>query len=177
MENLKQIPMRTWLITDTHFGHDKMVQYCGRPTNFANIIFHNLTVNLKYDDLLIHLGDFCIGNDSYWHNWFCHSLPGKKWLVRGNHDRKTNNFYLSRGWDFVSTNFMDTLFGQRILFSHIPTAKTPDWDINIHGHLHNSTHHPEVDSILSPHHKLFAIEYTNYQPVLLDKFLHEPKKT
>lgn len=30
--------MKIWLTTDTHFNHKKMIEYCGRPENFEEII-------------------------------------------------------------------------------------------------------------------------------------------
>lgn len=35
--------MKIWLITDTHFGHDMLIQY-GRPTDFTERIFKHLKV-------------------------------------------------------------------------------------------------------------------------------------
>ena len=61
--------MRIWLTTDTHFGHSKMVEYCGRPENFSDRILENFKV-IKEHDILLHLGDFCIGNELMWHLQF-----------------------------------------------------------------------------------------------------------
>ena len=156
-----------------------MIPYCGRPVGFEELIFKNLKQNLKQDDLLIHLGDFCIGNDSMWHTRFNDEIRCTKWFIRGNHDQKSSHWYMAHGWNFVGTTCSDTLFGKRILFSHIPVAQNDSWDINIHGHFHNSDHRsqePELLAIKSPKHRLLALEYTNYQPVLLDKFLNTNAK-
>lgn len=110
--------MKTWLTTDTHFGHFKMVQYCGRPADFSERILVNLGNSVKPGDLLIHLGDFCIGDDGVWHGRYLEDfLPGvKHWLVRGNHDRNSNTWYLGHGWDMVCDSFTLEMFGKRILF-------------------------------------------------------------
>lgn len=179
--------IKIWIITDTHFGHAAMVPYCGRPIDFGEKILKNLNV-VGPDDILIHLGDFCIGNDLIWHQMFMERVKGKKWLVRGNHDHKSNSWYLANGWDFVGDKFLNKFFGKNILFSHAPTKDVGLFDINLHGHFHNSLHRllegkfivdgekerNEVDlAALTPKHKLLAIENTNYQPVLLDKFIKE----
>lgn len=179
--------MNIWLSSDSHFGHDNMVQYCGRPKDFSQRIAKSLFENCKFGDILVHLGDVCFGSDELWHNRYVLPLPCKKWLVRGNHDKKSNSWYLSHGWDFVCEQFSDTLFGKKILFSHIPQKLSDGFDFNIHGHLHNNlerlkrkewvTPNEEernkgVVDILTPKHKLVAMEYTNYQPVDLRKFLN-----
>ena len=186
--------MKIYLTTDTHFGHAKMKEYCGRPDGFENKILKNLE-HLTSDDLLIHLGDFCIGDDERWHNIFNMKVRARKWLILGNHDHKSNEWYLNHGWDFVGAKFQDRLFGKNILFSHTPVRydkfasgmwSSAAFDINIHGHFHNNLHRLQ-DGIfvvpgekernfidlknLTPRHKLLSIEYTHYQPVLLEKFI------
>lgn len=176
--------MKIYLITDTHFNHDKMVEYCGRPQNFDELIWESL-LNLPKNCILIHLGDICIGNDVFIHDCI-KDLPYKKILVRGNHDRKSNNWYLEHCWDFVCDKFQDTYFGKKIMFSHVPAIDDGGFDINIHGHFHNTLHRLlegkyVVDGekernerdlrVLTPKHKLLAIEYTDYKPVLLETLI------
>lgn len=188
--------MKIYLITDTHFYHDKMPLYCGRPDDFTELIGHNLSlVPFKEDDVLIHLGDICIGHDEESHARFIAPLRCKKWLIKGNHDGKSNNWYISHGWDWVGYKFQDKFFGKNIMFSHTPERFVEvnqalfgagNFDINIHGHFHNmlprllkkefiskeeeyrNTHDL---ANLTERHKLLAIEYTNYKPVLLENFI------
>ncbi len=54
--------MKIYITTDTHFDHANMIKYCGRPENFNEIIWKGLE-QIKNNDILIHLGDLCIGND------------------------------------------------------------------------------------------------------------------
>lgn len=170
---MKQLS-RTWIVTDTHLGHKAMVQYCGRPENHSDIILRNLKRNLRHGDILIHLGDFCIGNDEDWHEILFSELPKiKAILVRGNHDRKTDSWYLRHGWDMVCETFSNYYFGKYITFSHIPIQGIQN--INIHGHFHNNGHRikePEIEKYYNPNlHKLLEIESNHYQPVLLESFI------
>lgn len=176
---------KIWLITDTHLGHDAMVQYCGRPQNHSDLILAALKRSLLDGDILIHLGDICIGNDTLWHARFNESLPNiRKILIRGNHDKRSNSWYMRHGWDFVCERFDDTLFGEHITFSHIPVAGIENW--NIHGHFHNNLPRLQAKKWVTPdeeernkdvleglneNHKLLAIENTQYAPVLLRKFI------
>lgn len=181
--------MKIWLITDTHFGHEKMHEYCNRPIGFEDKIFSELE-KIPESDLLIHLGDICIGKDEYWHTVLA-ELPFKKWLIRGNHDGKSLSWYLSHGWDYVGDEIKLKLFGKKILLSHTPLPLPDGFDINIHGHFHNTLHRllekqwvtPDEEKRnekdlenLTPKHKLLAIEYTDYKSVTLESQLEAMKE-
>ena len=99
--------MNIWLTTDTHFNHDKMLEYCDRPMGFEYIIYNNLAESVKEGDLLFHLGDVSFGKDEEMHQRFIQPLPCNKVLVKGNHDKKSNSWYLDNGWDFVCDLFID----------------------------------------------------------------------
>ena len=174
--------MKIFLISDTHFNHSKMVEYCGRPKDFSEIIKKELLKSISKDDILIHLGDVCFGNDKENNNWFGENLNCRKWLVRGNHDNKSNAWYLENGWDFVCDSFVFKFEGKKILFSHQP-LKIADNDFNIHGHFHNALprllrgewkvdgekerNEQDLLNLTSDKHKLIALEETKYKPVLL----------
>lgn len=162
--------MKYWLITDTHLGHDKMLEYCGRPYDFDNKILNSLE-KLDVGDILIHLGDVCIGNDAYWHTYI-QKLNCRKILIKGNHDKKTNNWYLEHGWDLVCDEF--SVNG--ILFSHEPREKFHGHNLNIHGHFHNNDHR-QLDGKYpwynSSFHRKLSVEEQNYKPILLETFLKQ----
>jgi calcineurin-like phosphoesterase family protein len=172
--------MKIYLTTDTHFFHDKMVQYCGRPQNHTELIGgYLLGMNLTSEDILIHLGDVSMGHDQEAHDLYIKPLKCKKWLLLGNHDKKSMSWYIANGWDWVGESMYQNLFGKKILFSHIPVKWDHVYDLNIHGHFHNSDHRkhePELVKISNRWQKLLAIEYTNYQPVLLEDFIREGVK-
>ena len=108
------------------------------------------------------------------HEKYIKPLKCKKWLVLGNHDHKSNHWYLNNGWDWVGRQFKWKYGGKYILFSHIPQPDDRWFDINIHGHFHNSDHRKrelELVAIYTNKHYLLAIENINYQPVLLTTIL------
>ena len=101
-------------------------------------------------------------------------LPYKKVLIRGNHDRKSANWYLDHGWDMVCDGFRLEVFGKKILFTHVPQKDDGWFDLNIHGHFHNSDHRscePEFVKLLTDKHILLSLENTDYKPVLLEKLI------
>jgi calcineurin-like phosphoesterase family protein len=165
--------MKYLITTDTHFNHEILKKYCGRPENVDEIIRLKLTKAINKDDILIHLGDVCIGNDVENNEWF-KTLPCKKLLIKGNHDSKSNSWYISHGWDFVCDRMDIEIYGKRLSFTHAPIAWDGYFDLNIHGHFHNTDHRrfePEFNKILSGYNKLIALENTNYEPVDLKSLI------
>ncbi len=169
---MKNKEKRYWILTDTHLGHAKMLEYESRPANFEEKIFKGLSVIGK-DDVLIHLGDICIGSDAEWNMYLYTAVnpDTKRILVRGNHDNKSDTWYYDHGWDFVCDSLTMNKYGKRILFSHIPQKDVGQYDINIHGHCHSKKRKIEFEPDMSDKQKLLAIELTNYKPVLLRTFI------
>lgn len=165
--------MNIYIISDTHLHHDNIIIYCNRPTNHTELILENWCNIVKEDDLIIHLGDVIFKRASELDN-ILHSLPGKKILVRGNHDRETLEWYMTHGFDFACDSFIF----EDILFTHIPSAFLPaNTKINIHGHLHNAPFIKEKWNLKSrPFNRLFALENEEYKPVLLETFLNKYDK-
>ncbi len=162
-----------WIISDTHLGHQSLVDASLRAKGFEDKIINNITKSVKPEDVLIHLGDVSMGNNEYWNKLFTSVVACKKWLVKGNHDKKKANWYLDKGWDFVSEKFNLEIFGHKILFSHAPQPES-DFTINIHGHLHHTNHHTEqFKNIVTKKHFLIAIENTNYAPLNLKSIVNK----
>lgn len=144
--------MKIYCTSDTHFGHNMLIDNGHRPFDFSDRLLESLSKN--EGDLLIHCGDFCIGNDADHHQAFMLAAAGfkKKILVRGNHDNKSDAWYYKQGWDFVCEMFWGKFFGKQIIFSHMPVYKqkgqstenlySPHFapEMNIHGHLHGDNH-------------------------------------
>ena len=158
--------MDIWLIADTHFGHKRMKEFCNRPDGFECMILRYIREYVKPDDILIHLGDVSFGDHDEWLAKFMDACAGKKWLLKGNHDEHSLNWFMERGWDFAAEEIGIKLFGKKILFSHIPLFELGRFDLNIHGHHHNNTWHEDVGK-MTDKHLLIAMEH-HYRPVKLE---------
>lgn len=161
--------MKTYVISDTHFNHTRICELTGRPADFNQLIIKNWQAIVNKDDLVIHLGDVILGRNSELKG-IMGELPGRKLLVRGNHDREKPIWYLERGFTVVT----DGIILHDILFTHEPEFILPKkvkW--NVHGHLHNSK--PKIEDInpLQPFHKLFVLEH-EYKPIELNEFMGLP---
>ena len=167
--------MKYYVISDTHFGHDKIIEYCQRPQDHEKLILRNLMITSS-DCVLIHLGDICIGDDAKWHKTMWKHWNGRKILTQGNHDTKSASWYLEHGWDFVCESFKMEYCGKKICFSHKPQPWDGDWEINVHGHLHNLGHREKEFKELKQWHRLYSPELMNYQPIELSKFIQTEVK-
>lgn len=180
--------MKIYVITDTHLGHDKLVDMGhGRPIDFTQQILDNLERLNRPEfraDLLIHLGDVCIGKDEYHHELFLNRAKAafkKVILVRGNHDNKSDAWYYRQGWDFVCREFINKYYGKAIMFTHAPLPKEhlSGLDFNVHGHYHGTAErsHRHEGTMLGggtyDHsiHKDAAPEIYGYSPVNLEKLI------
>lgn len=184
---MKTKQRHTWIISDTHFNHMKMCDYCDRPKDFSRKIVCHWRAMVAPNDLIYHLRGFYLGSRSGFAD-YVDLLPGVKILIKGNHDREKDDWYLNRGFAAVM-NFAaiiarinvkknkEHFLYIRVLLSHRPMI-IPQFKkyktINIHGHFHNSTHaacsiEPEVVARLTSDHYLFSLEDTNYKPVLLNR--------
>ena len=166
-----------YLTTDTHFNHDKLWQtFKERPENFEMLISQSHK-KLPEDCTLIHLGDVGMGQDTLAHEKWNQATNHvkRKILVRGNHDGKSDSWYYDNGWDFVCSIFIISLFGERILFSHIPKENShyQNTTRNLHGHTHGNTHRDEDvrDIYDTSYHIEIALEHSDYRPILLTEKL------
>lgn len=181
----KRYKRQTWIISDTHFYHDKIVGYCDRPKDFTRKTMSHWRKMINPEDLVYHLGDVYLSRASQFHACM-DSLPGIKILIKGNHDKKNTNWYLNRGFVAVQS-FAAVVVGtnlrkhgecfqyMRVLLSHKPMviSKLEGYKtINIFGHFHNNPLREceeERVKILTENHYLFSLERTKYKPVLLNR--------
>lgn len=131
--------MKIYVVSDTHFGHDFLKSLGVRPDNYEKKFWDSWS-KLKSGDLLIHLGDLAFtGNTPM--GQMIHAMPGKKILIRGNHDQGYEKYY-KMGFDAVVDEMRLEYSGRQIIFSHKPVFWVQDY-LNIHGHLHGDHHRLE----------------------------------
>ncbi len=167
-----------WVITDPHFNHDHMLEACGRPVNFKELIIKWLKYYIQPQDILFCLGDLIFRNNkelkSLMENANC-----KRILVRGNHDKDSLGWYMRNGFDYAC----DGILTGNVWLSHKPTQSLPDGaEFNVHGHWHNfdfDNSHPEKVIPLwydTKKYKLLSMEKENYKPVNLLKIIDDMRK-
>ena len=169
------IDHNTWIISDTHLGHNNIIRFCNRPMNHEDIIISNWARTVAWDDTILHLGDVAFGNKEsieYWANRIKY-LPGRKFLVKGNHDHSRSIKIYKDVFEIVNP-FVQDFSDVKFLFSHYPDQHiSQEWDINIHGHIHNNPLNSKFSPQVSPD-KLYenvSVEVINYTPIRLSDIL------
>lgn len=171
-----------WIISDSHFNHKAIAQYCGRPENYNELIVENLhKAGIEPQDTLIHLGDVIFSKAGTLGDVIKQMPVCKKVLVKGNHDLEKNRWYIKRGFDFVC----EFIVIRRVVLTHVPIDMKShfcfknNWRFNIHGHLHNTPHRlcePEIASFYDEKlNFLYSPELENYKPKDFDDYVKEFK--
>lgn len=157
-----------WVISDTHFGHQNIIDYCGRPFKTYHeadqVMVENWNSVVKPGDKVYHLGDVYMGSGEYaWE--ILKRLHGQKRLILGNHDDPTSKVLTK--W-FRKINLWRVWKDHGLLFTHVPVHPstiskrdgTTRW-INVHGHIHNNK---------SPDgpYRCVCVEQTNYTPIHIE---------
>jgi calcineurin-like phosphoesterase family protein len=172
-----------WLTTDTHLGHTKLPTLDPRrPQDYEERIFAGMKA-IQPGDTLIHLGDVTLGHrtlDEANHRAIT-SYAGANILVRGNHDRRTDTWYLDKGWDLVVEKLVIFRFGFSVALTHIPLDPAvwgSKFGKNVHGHTHGNGHRSvDVGGLIEKDwHVELALEHTNYRPVVFTEKLLRGRK-
>ena len=163
-----------WVISDTHFGHRNIIEYCDRPfkdvTHMNYAIRDNWNSVVKPEDIVYHLGDVYMGwNDKQDIGQFLASLNGRKRLVLGNHD-EGKDVVLHKAFQKIMVWRMFPEFG--LLLTHVPVHESalikgdkkdnPKKLLNVHGHIHEKPS-PTVD------HRNVSVEQINYTPINIEE--------
>lgn len=143
---------RTYFISDTHFGHSRIIEYCDRPykdtTQMDIDIIHKWNSVVKPNDTVWHLGDFAFFSKKDHERIYklIQKLNGNINLLLGNHDRHISDniqFWMDLGFKKVWDS--PFLFMNDYILSHEPVISKNGIDLtyhpklkNIHGHTHNS---------------------------------------
>jgi len=157
---------QTWIISDTHFFHANIGRYGDRPDGWQEMIIENWNRLIQPDDVVFHVGDLALGKKENIEG-LVPLLNGKLYLMRGNHDRRSNGFYQRLGITLVPDPYrMDHTSGWMLIFSHRPVVLLEPGVLNLHGHIHNS-----VAPELGAGHVNLCVEVRGYRPWRLGEIL------
>ena len=159
---------RIFLIADTHLGDDIIIKLENRPFKNSkeqtDSIVEKWNSVVNEDDIVYVVGDFLhIGCDSY-HMEQAKKLNGKKYLVRGNHDTETDEFYISE-CGFTKVYDHPIIVDDFWIFSHEPMYINKYFPYaNIFGHVHDNPSY----ATFSSRHYCICVERTDYTPITFD---------
>jgi len=165
---------RSFVTSDHHFYHENIIEYTGRP--FAGIEdMHETMIKcwnevVGPDDLVWHLGDFCMSGHFEDMKHILARLNGEKILIRGNHDTYNTTDYLKAGFKEVYAHSI--IIHKVLMLSHEPLAMSEDMPYcNLHGHTHDKDCQDHADK-----HRNVSVEKTGFYPVNLGKIRNEVLK-
>jgi len=160
MFNEKNI-QNVFLISDTHFNHEKIGIYCDRPKDWQNIIIRNWNNIVNKNDVVLHLGDFGFGSKERVLE-IRNELNGEIYMIKGNHDRHSVGWYGDIGITMYKKPFTVYIKDEPYLFSH--AVKPCKYNIiGINGHWHNKSSF--VTIINNNPHVNISVEQINYTPI------------
>lgn len=159
--------MTIYFIADTHFSDENIIRYENRPFQNAAEMNQELIAKwnsaVKDNDIIYLLGDFGANNNE---SFILSQLKGKKYLVKGNHDQHSNQYYRDAG--FIEVYDKPIILNDFWILSHEPMYVNNNMPYaNIFGHIHNSP----IFKTYSSQHYCVSVERTNYTPISMDEII------
>lgn len=153
--------MNKWFISDTHFSHNNIIRYTGRPFHSVDEMNAKLIENwnalVKLQDTVFFLGDFGLGTTDFLAN-LCSQLNGNKICIRGNHDGTPTKMQ-TIGFSLVLESAFIKIGRHQVELVHIPSQPAPP-HFQLHGHVHEKRPNKIVDRQLN-----LSVEVWDYKPV------------
>ena len=165
-----------YYISDTHFGHEKIIKLCNRP--YQNIqemnedIIKKWNNKVKPEDDVYFLGDFAYKISSINAIEILKRLNGKKHFIKGNHDKESFLSTIKEKGLIEEVNIYQEINDndRRVILFHYPIE---DWNGQYHGsyhlfgHIHNSNnYYKTIENRFN-----VSIESINYEPKTLDELI------
>jgi len=174
-------PSRTWIVSDTHWGHRNIAAFCHRPDGWEDLMLENIAREVPDDagNTLLHLGDLSYRNNAMFRAVTSKHLPQavRKLLIMGNHDRQRPSFYKNSGFK-LARPFVLRWGDWDVSFSHYPwsekddgEATMPENHLRLHGHIHNNGYTRTAYVPFLKNHVNLSVEQTKYKPVNLGLLL------
>ena len=168
MEEIKKDRQKIWFVSDTHFGHVSILYFHPLRREACGVTLEELQSDknsaiAKHDQWLINkwnetvrkqdtvyfLGDFCLKNKEYTEN-ILRQLKGKKFLIRGNHDKSLNGLenyfewvgdikeakFTNNQFKFIDPN--ETFCVEMCHFPFLSWNRRPHGTCMVHGHSHGN---------------------------------------
>ena len=154
-----------WLISDTHFGHKNIIEYCNRP--FSSVtemdweMVEEWNKEVKPGDHVYHLGDVYMGCSRGYIDNLLSKLNGQKRLILGNHDAGKDQTILKYFEKIYAMRFFSE-FGLQLTHMPLhPSSVKEDYQ-NVHGHIHDK-------EIADARYRCVCVEHTNYTPINIEE--------
>ena len=157
-----------YFIADTHFSDENIRRYENRP--FADVRQMNAALIANWNKVVTETDEVYVLGDFGELRDVLTSLNGMKYLVKGNHDTESNEYYRQAG--FAEVYDKPVILDNFWILSHEPLYVCENMPYaNIFGHVHNSPLYRDYSS----QHYCVSVERTGYTPVSFEKVLESVK--
>jgi calcineurin-like phosphoesterase family protein len=174
--------MTTYLTSDPHFGHLKMLETDHRPRPFGSVDEMNRVLIANWNKVVVSndkdivwvLGDFALGTTEREMAEIFYQLRGRKKLVIGNHDvdnrGAVKEALLRLPWDDVATHRAEIKHGrQRIILDHYAGLT---WNADHHGSYlaygHSHGNLPGLPGAID-----VGMDVQNFRPISVEEFVRQ----
>ena len=177
--NYKFDGAKGFFTSDTHFTHANIIRFCSRPFKNVEEMDETMIANwnrvVSENDIVFHLGDFCMGGSSKWTN-VLNRLNGKIYLIIGNHDMKNLKQSCSDRFEKVAMQMYIEVDKQKIYLNHCPFlcyggAYRDTWQL--FGHVHTNKNNTGIDAprlkMLFPTQYDVGVDNNNFTPVSFEQ--------
>lgn len=156
---------KIFFIADLHFFDKHILCYENRPFNsieeMNNKIISNWNSVVSESDTVYIVGDF---GAEHKEAEMLSQLNGNKYLIKGNHDTFSNQYYRNSG--FIEVYDAPIILNNFWILSHEPLYVNINMPYaNIFGHIHNSPLYKDYSS----HHFCVSAERINYTPISFEE--------
>ena len=155
------VTMMYWFTADEHYGHERIIEYCGRPFDSVKkmdeTIRGNLMSRIENNDVVVHAGDFAL-------------VSGKKELSRYITWRKGRHIYLKGSHDYWTQSNLTQIWERQIegiyvVVCHYPMLRWARSHYNswqLFGHCHGKL-------VLNSKQYDVGVDNNNFYPVSFDQ--------
>lgn len=191
--------MNTWFISDTHWNHLNICQYCQRPFVLQDpskctrckgtgvwpyeegVPCIHPDIRQMNEELIIRWNQRVQPGDHVYHlGDFAFGpkeyvaklrkrLNGDITLIKGNHDHFSLSVYRELGFD-VKKSQKVFINGRRILLTHRPPTDLTDYDLCLCGHVHNAWREKKVQGKRVIN---VGVDVRGFRPVTLPELLED----
>ena len=168
-----------YFTADSHFNHANIIKFCNRPFNNVEQMNETLIDNWNQvvgkDDIVFHLGDFCLGGAAEWTK-LLDRLNGKIYLILGNHDLKNFRQGFIQRFEHVALQMFIMVDKRKMYLCHYPFlcfegGYKDVWQL--FGHVHTRKNNTGIDAerlqYLYPTQYDVGVDNNDFKPVSFEK--------
>lgn len=157
-----------YFTADMHFGHRAIITMQNRPfesvEEMNRVLLQNFNAVVQKDDTVYIIGDICHHMKIEDADNLIKKLNGKKYLVRGNHDKNYDPRLFEDIQDFMNIS----VYGNSFSLMHYPMLSWPkkgSGSYHLHGHIHARMEYNESNRSDGQRRYDVGVDANNYYPV------------